>query len=782
VPSLDHRELEAAIVREPDDLELRKVYADALQEVGDSRGEHIALAFLAEDGDTEAANRVRLLERDASTRLRKRLDADYVVRLHWQLGFVEHVDIDCRATADKFPRAKLRELIEQRELLALRGLDLRGLWNAEWRAERQLGLLPALVAGRPVRWLGIGQGAIDEALIRQLRTALPGLTGLGVLTTKPRSALKALGDLRDVELASRKLEEDTQKLLSLLTQTLSPDLERLVLHGVDDRITADAFSPLFKREYFPKLRHLGLFGPHGFTWDLLRAIVVSPFAADLESLGFCAAEVWDDDESETWLKKELKKLAHVELWTSARWPDNDNGHESGRLGLILKAIDRASEAVPEIEHHLQFSGNDKAHRGCWEELAEALVWAGRPEEALAPLDTATKLFKNKLDDDSVYTYRTRIEALDALSRWDEAREVCVRVLAYEEGNSWTHRHHGRALRELGRHDEALAAFKLAIKHGEDEDDDERPNVLGWAYLEQGRTFWQLRRTDQAIATFAKARLHGDTTAKRAAWWAEGALYNQRGDLTKARACLAKAADFEITENDSPLYELGEVLYELGDFEAALSIWQRGADYTWSDLEEQGHALLALGRPADALAAVDAAHRSAGGARALALHALGRTDEAILAVDDFAHRPGIREPICCYRHLAGPLLAAAFHHACGRTAEAREQLLLARRPAHDPLALHTQLLTELGHPKDCDKDLCGRPAATIAIVAALALGDREDALARARALAATIDAGSARLMPMRVWEGRAARGLLGVTDPTAEAAFAAVERCISAPLR
>jgi uncharacterized protein (TIGR02996 family) len=42
-------ELEAAIVAAPDDLALRQVYADALQEQADPRGEHIALAFLTTD-------------------------------------------------------------------------------------------------------------------------------------------------------------------------------------------------------------------------------------------------------------------------------------------------------------------------------------------------------------------------------------------------------------------------------------------------------------------------------------------------------------------------------------------------------------------------------------------------------------------------------------------------------------------------------------------------------------------------------------------------------------
>jgi uncharacterized protein (TIGR02996 family) len=770
-------ELEAAIVRDPDDVELRRVYADALQETGDPRGDHLALAFLAAKGDVEAAARVRILELAASERLRQRLEKDYVVRLTWRLGFVEHVDIDGREAPDKFPRGKLRELIEQRELLALRGLDLRGIWNTEWSPSRQLGLLPALVAGRPVRWLGIGDGPIDAAVIEELRKALPGLTGLGVLTTKPRSARMALRDLRDVELASRKIS--SIKLVASLIETLTPELDRLVLHGMDDRITADAFAPILKREVFPKLRHLGVFGPHGLTWDFLRALVDSPLLPELESLGFCAAEMWDDDESEEWLKEHGRRFAHLRLFSSAWWPDDDNAHESGRLGLVLKKIDRAAEAVPEIEHHLQFSGNEKAHRACWEELAEAMVWAGRPEEALEPLDTAIKLFKNKVTDDSIYTFRTRAEALDALERWEEARETCVRALAYEEDNSWTHRHHGRALRELGRLDEALAAFKLAIQHGVDEDDDDRPDVLGWAYVEQGRTLWELRRTDAAIGTFAKARLHGEVTAKRAAWWAESAILRQRGHVAEARVCLERASqDVNGTELESPLYELGETLYELGDFEGALAVWQRGAAlYSgWTEIEEQTYALLALGRADQALAVAEAARRHEDAARAFALHALGRTDEAIAAVEDYGHRTGLGEPVCVYRQLAGPLLQAGFHRAAGREDEARSLFAKARRAERDPRALHAVVASELGGTDGCDQDLCGRPAAAAALAAALALGDREDATARARAIGAAIENGSCRLMPTRIWEVREALSLLGVDAALAEATLTAIERC------
>ena len=775
-------ELEAAIVRDPDDLELRRVYSDALQQAGDPRGEHLALAFSAAAGDLQAGVKVRTIERAASARLRQRLDATHVVRLHWHLGFVTHVDLDKRASSDKFPRTRLRELISQRELITLRGLDLRGLWNTEWSAERQLGLLPALVERRPVCWLGIGGGEITGPLITQLRTAIPALTGLGVLTSKPRSAVTGLVGLRDVELAAKQLR--STKLLTLVFEALAPDLERLVLHGMDERITADAFAPIFRREVFPKLRHLGVFGPHGLTWDLLRALHDSPFTDELKSLGFRAAELWDDDESETWIKEHGKRFKQVRMFTSALWPDDDTAHESGRLGLILKNVQRSVEAVPELEHHLQYSGADPDHFGCWEELAEAMVWAGWPEEALAPLEVGIRLFHNKVESDSIYTYRTRIEALDALDRHEEARETCVRALAYDDDNSWTHRHHGCALRELGRHDEALEAFTLAIKCAEYEDDDEL-NVLGWAYVEQGRTLWEVRRYDDALATFAKARLRGDRTAKRAGWWAEGALRTQRGEHDRACSCHERACELVAPGDlDTPFYEYGELLFELGRHEEALAVWKRGVEMfpSWVDLDEQGHALLALGRPTEALAVTEASRRNSGSTRAVILHALGRTGEAIVAVDDLAHRPAMPEAVCAARHATGRLLGAAFHRAAGREAEARELLEKVLMPSHDPRALHAELAAELGGAPRCHHDLCGRAAAVAMIAAAVALGDRAQAEARVAALGAAIDAGSARLMTMRIWDVHGALPLLGGDRTLVEQAASAAENGTSARLR
>jgi tetratricopeptide (TPR) repeat protein len=235
-----------------------------------------------------------------------------------------------------------------------------------------------------------------------------------------------------------------------------------------------------------------------------------------------------------------------------------------------------------------------------------------------------------------------------------------------------------------------------------------------------------------------------------------------------------------------------VLYELGRYEEALATWKRGAAMftEWVDVEEQGHALLALGRLDEALVTVEAARRNSGVARALILHALGRTDEALTMVDDLAHRPGMRErsrkrgkpeTVCAARHAAGSLLEGAFHRAAGREEDARERFERVLKPARDPREFHALLVRELGDAPGCDPDVCGRPAAVAAIAAALALGDREEARHRATALAAAIDAGSARLLTMRLWDVRGAVSLIGDTDELATHAAEAVERCSSEPL-
>jgi uncharacterized protein (TIGR02996 family) len=640
-------ELEAAIARDPEDIEVRRVYADALQERDDARGEHIALAFSAAQGDPQAAARVRGLEREAAARLSAPLSKKHVVRLRWRLGFVEHIDIDTRSSDDKkFSRTKLRELIAQRELLPLRGLDLRGIWSTEWNVSRMIQSLPELVAGRPVRWLGIGDGPIDGAHIDGLRRAMPLLDGLGITTTKPRALLPALRAFKDVEIATRK--QDSRNLVRALPGALAPDLLRLVLLGMDG-IKAEAFESILSRQVFPTLRHFGVMGDHELTWDLLKALIESKLWPELSSFGMCMAEMWDDDDSEAWLRKHAPAFEHLTLFTSELWPDADNGHESGRLGQVLKAFHRPAEAVPEIEHHLQFSGDDSDHFGCWEELGEAMVWAGWPEEALAPLDIGIAKFSDDLDYDSIHTYRTRCDALGALGRWSEALETCAKIIEYDEDDSRNQRTHGRVLRELHRYPEALRAFDKAMQQAADEDEDDRPRSLGWAFVERGRTLWQMRRIDGALRAFANARKKGDPTAVARAWWAEGAIEMQRGRLAEARAALERASEsVKATDLESPLYRLGEVQFRLGDHEAALATWRKGAALfsRWFEVGEQAHVLLALGRPAEALAITEGALRENGSARALALHALGRTGEAIAAVEDLGIARGCTSRSAC----------------------------------------------------------------------------------------------------------------------------------------
>ena len=171
--------------------------------------------------------------------------------------------------------------------------------------------------------------------------------------------------------------------------------------------------------------------------------------------------------------------------------------------------------------------------------------------------------------------------------------------------------------------------------------------------------------------------------------------------------------------------------------------------------------------------------------------MGRTDEALASIDDLAHRPGMRErsrkrgkpePVCAARYAAGLLLEAAFHRAAGREDVARAKLGKVMKPARDPRELHAALVDELGGAPGCKADECGRPAAVALLAAALALGERDDARERSAALAAAIDAGSARLITMRLWDVRGACSVFGPELDVATHACEAVERCTTEPIR
>ncbi|MEO8701744.1 MAG: tetratricopeptide repeat protein [Kofleriaceae bacterium] len=762
---------EAAIVTDPDDIELRRVYADALQERDDPRGLHIALAFQAEAGDADAATRVRELERIATARLIKRFGDDFIVKLRWRHGFVEHVDIDTRHAPEKLPSLKLRKLLGERELLAVRGLDLRGVWaRAQRSIDKTIADVLVIAGTRPLRWLGIGGDKIDGKHVEAILAALPQLTGLGILTSRPDSVLAVIrgSRLRDLEFGTRRRTADV--FVPRLLEVLPPELERLVICGCDDSLEPELLAPILERRVLPRLVHFGVLAPEQPTYALCRALVTSTLLPQLRSLGFCATAMWDDDAIEEWTREHAAAFAHLEVFTSDAWPDDDNGHESGRLGLILKAWRRPAEAVPWLEHHLAFSGDDPEHKACWEELGEALCEAGRPGEALAPLDKAVELFDNEVSEDSVYTYRTRVEAFDALERWQDSLAAAEQALAFEP-NSWTERMYGRALQHLGRFDDALAAYDRAVVLSDEHDDDTRLELVGLAHTMRGRLFWDRRRIDDAITAFDRAYELGDQLSKRAASWERAKLELQRGDLVRAQHHfeLARTAPGACT------YEDGEVRFELGDIAGALALWnQVAAADGWETLDPQGYALVALGRPAEALAVVEAARHEHGGARAAALHALGRSDEAIRALDEYAQRPGLADPVCTYRHLAGFLVQGLYHRAAGREQVAAQLLARARPAASDPgkllVALRRSLRTE-----GCTL-LCGRKAAAVAIAAAVAVGDRDDARARTRILGAAIDKDTPRWLGRRIWEVHAILPLLGGDAALVAKVLRLVERC------
>ena len=118
----------------------------------------------------------------------------------------------------------------------------------------------------------------------------------------------------------------------------------LVLHGMDDRLTADEFKPI-PSAGVPKLRPSGVRAV-GFSWDMLRPSGSPLLAASSARLSSTRPE---DAESETWFKDNAREVPNSGC-SPVQWPDEEDDGSESALGILLNQGDRPPRH-PEIEHH-----------------------------------------------------------------------------------------------------------------------------------------------------------------------------------------------------------------------------------------------------------------------------------------------------------------------------------------------------------------------------------------------------------------------------------------------
>ncbi|HEU0033727.1 MAG TPA: TIGR02996 domain-containing protein [Kofleriaceae bacterium] len=196
----DAAELLAAIYANPADTALRLVYADALQDRGDPRGEFIALQCNRGDGEPSRRER-QLLKAYARLWLGAIEPIVYKQGVVYRRGFVACVREGLKQTAN-YPRLEAIEWSTVEELdVSLwgeRAVDFLLRWPALRRVYQVYGAdVPALVdAGAPRPWTALGVRYAPDDIWPLLESLCPALEELDLAAiSDPHAAIRQLGAL-----------------------------------------------------------------------------------------------------------------------------------------------------------------------------------------------------------------------------------------------------------------------------------------------------------------------------------------------------------------------------------------------------------------------------------------------------------------------------------------------------------------------------------------------------------------------------------------------------------
>lgn len=232
-----------------------------------------------------------------------------------------------------------------------------------------------------------------------------------------------------------------------LEQVLSarlPGLRELVIELGAWQSAIERFSPLLDVKCFPHLRRLGLIFRGA---SLVDAVVRSARLSRLSAVGLNFGA-----EREALLEHK-QAFAHCRFFPGRSLPPG----ELHNVGLFLRSrLDRPADA---LEFHIE-----AAERGSKNPQAALLLTGlatcfqmlGRHEEALEACQRAAAIDRRSR------AFAAVGSAYKAEGRWVEALACYERARAIDGESPTTHHSIGHILQELGRHEEARAALKLAI--------------------------------------------------------------------------------------------------------------------------------------------------------------------------------------------------------------------------------------------------------------------------------------------------------------------------------
>jgi tetratricopeptide (TPR) repeat protein len=519
---------------------------------------------------------------------------------------------------------------------------------------------------------------------------------------------------------------------------LWPGITSLVVY-VNQLARAD-LEPLVEPGAFPGLQRLGVMCGSDTQNDHFVDVLAERGA--LGRLTAIGMTVFRADASNQRLLHHKRAAQTIEIFTA---PINALRQRHGwieawhDLGHLYDELGRHDRALAEFEALVTIAPTDARFL---QDVGEELANLGRHDEAMVALDAALAIDPEQ--ERALHSRAMSLVALDrlpdALAAWDRAQEGERETEAY----LWDGR--AETLARLGRIDDAIAACDRSLELVRGDLD---------TFAMRGRLFAHAERFEDAIDVFTKItkRKAASDTDKACAHARLAQIYIRLGKPAIARRQLERAADAEIwiaRVHAAFLLEHG------GDAEA---VWQRMTEE--GSAEPRGYTMLERGKPADALGALEGSRHGT----ALALHALGRDDEARALLER-----AWTEQTCPYAFAVTALAGAAVAQARGKPADRERWLRAIRSNQTEVRASHELLLhgaaairTSPDDEHRCRHLAACRARTTVALIAA-ALGDGaiDEAALRIRALAGALehwDSISPRLHEVRLTAGE----LLGDGD-------------------